>query len=182
MSNTIYHTHHIIPKHIGGTDDQSNLIKLTVEEHAEAHRILYVQHNRWQDNVAWRALSGQISSDEARRIAVSKANTGRKQSIEHVQKRVNARLKTRPHSTLGQKNKPCSEERKRKISEANKGGLGRPQPHSEETKTKLSNAAKKRTLFKCPSCGAEMYKANLARYHGLNGEKCKSPLSASIKP
>ena len=30
---TLYHKHHIIPKHMGGTDDPSN--KLTVEEHAE---------------------------------------------------------------------------------------------------------------------------------------------------
>ena len=30
------HSHHIIPKHIGGTDDPSNIIELTVEEHAAA--------------------------------------------------------------------------------------------------------------------------------------------------
>ena len=38
---TIYHKHHIIPKHIGGSDDPSNLISLTIEEHAESHRILW---------------------------------------------------------------------------------------------------------------------------------------------
>ena len=32
------HKHHIIPRHMGGTDDPSNLIELTIEEHAEAHR------------------------------------------------------------------------------------------------------------------------------------------------
>jgi hypothetical protein len=31
---TIYHKHHIIPKHMGGTDDLSNIAKLTIEEHA----------------------------------------------------------------------------------------------------------------------------------------------------
>ena len=41
---TIYHVHHIIPKHMGGTDDPSNLTQLTIEEHAEAHRILYEEH------------------------------------------------------------------------------------------------------------------------------------------
>jgi predicted molibdopterin-dependent oxidoreductase YjgC len=30
------HKHHIIPKHMGGTDDESNIIELTIEEHAEA--------------------------------------------------------------------------------------------------------------------------------------------------
>ena len=33
----VYHKHHIIPKHIGGTDDPSNLVDLTIEEHAEAN-------------------------------------------------------------------------------------------------------------------------------------------------
>ena len=61
----IYHTHHIVPRHMGGTDDPSNLVKLTVEEHAEAHRKLYEECNRWQDKVAWKALSGQITHAEA---------------------------------------------------------------------------------------------------------------------
>ena len=64
-SNSIYHVHHIVPKHMGGTDDPSNLIKLTIEEHAEAHRVLYEQHGWHQDHVAHRMLLGQISKAEA---------------------------------------------------------------------------------------------------------------------
>ena len=44
----ITHKHHIIPKHIGGTDDPSNLIELIIPEHAEAHRKLYEEYGRWQ--------------------------------------------------------------------------------------------------------------------------------------
>lgn len=62
---TIYHNHHIIPRHMGGTDDPSNLIRLTVEEHALAHKRLYEEHGRWEDRVAWKALSGQMSMSEA---------------------------------------------------------------------------------------------------------------------
>ena len=47
MKNT--HTHHIIPKHMGGTDDPSNLIELTVRQHALAHKKLYEKHGKWQD-------------------------------------------------------------------------------------------------------------------------------------
>ena len=68
-SNTIYHIHHIVPRHMGGTDDPSNLVRLTVEEHAEAHRKLYEQHGKWEDKVAWKALSGQISMSEASKEA-----------------------------------------------------------------------------------------------------------------
>jgi hypothetical protein len=51
------HKHHIIPKHAGGTNESSNLIELTVEEHAEAHRLLYERHGNIQDKVAWLGLA-----------------------------------------------------------------------------------------------------------------------------
>jgi len=72
------HTHHIIPRHIGGTDDPSNLVELTVEEHAEAHRLLFEQYGRWQDEVAWKMLSGQINTYEAAQQARKLANLGNK--------------------------------------------------------------------------------------------------------
>ena len=59
------HWHHIVPRHMGGTDDPSNLIELTVEEHAEAHRKLWEEHGNEFDLVAYRTLSGQISKAEA---------------------------------------------------------------------------------------------------------------------
>ena len=34
---------------MGGTDDPSNLIKLTVEDHAAAHKKLYEEHGKLQD-------------------------------------------------------------------------------------------------------------------------------------
>jgi hypothetical protein len=52
------HIHHIIPKHLGGTDDPSNLIELTIEEHAEAHRRLYEENGLLEDKLAWLGLSG----------------------------------------------------------------------------------------------------------------------------
>ena len=58
------HKHHIIPKHMGGTDDNSNLVELSVEEHAEAHRLLYEQHGRREDYLAWKGLAGLISKEE----------------------------------------------------------------------------------------------------------------------
>lgn len=62
------HKHHIVPKHAGGTDDPSNLIELSVEEHAEAHRLLFEQYGRWQDWCAWKGLLGVVPKVELMKI------------------------------------------------------------------------------------------------------------------
>ncbi len=50
------HKHHIIPNHAGGTDDESNIVELTIEEHARAHELLYEKYGRIQDKVAYMGL------------------------------------------------------------------------------------------------------------------------------
>lgn len=72
------HKHHIIPKHMGGTDNPENLLELTVEQHAEAHRILYEKYGRIQDKLAWQGLSGMISNQE---IIYTLLSEGRKGSL-----------------------------------------------------------------------------------------------------
>jgi hypothetical protein len=54
---------------MGGTDDSSNLIKLTVEEHALAHKKLWEEHGKTEDFIAYKALSGQITISEASKAA-----------------------------------------------------------------------------------------------------------------
>jgi hypothetical protein len=58
------HKHHIIPRHAGGTDDPSNLVELSVDDHAEAHRKLYEEYGRWQDYVAWQGLAKLSPKEE----------------------------------------------------------------------------------------------------------------------
>lgn len=67
------HKHHIIPKYMGGSDDTSNLIELTVEQHAEEHRILFEKYGLWQDEIAWKGLLGLISKEEIVRRVQSEA-------------------------------------------------------------------------------------------------------------
>jgi hypothetical protein len=62
------HKHHIIPKHIGGSDNPDNLIELTIEQHAEEHRLLFEKHGRWQDKLAWLGLAKLITDDEHKRL------------------------------------------------------------------------------------------------------------------
>ena len=66
--SSIYHKHHIVPRHMGGTDDPSNLVELTIEEHAAAHKKLYEQYGKEEDKIAYLALSGQASKPEVMRL------------------------------------------------------------------------------------------------------------------
>ena len=56
---------------MGGTDDPSNIIVLSVEEHAEAHKKLYEEHGRMEDYVAWQGLAKMISREEIIRLKQS---------------------------------------------------------------------------------------------------------------
>jgi hypothetical protein len=67
------HIHHIIPKHMGGSDEPNNLVELSVEEHAEAHRILYEKFGNWQDKIAWQGLLKMIDKEEIIRETQSNA-------------------------------------------------------------------------------------------------------------
>lgn len=73
LKHFMKHKHHIIPKHMGGSNDPSNLIELTREEHAHAHMKLYEQHGKKEDLGAYYLLSGQ--TDEAVKICSSLGGT-----------------------------------------------------------------------------------------------------------
>lgn len=163
----ITHRHHIIPRHAGGGDSDGNYITLTVEEHAEAHRVLYEKHGRWQDKVAWLSLSRQMTQDdaraEARRKAVGDFHRGRKRSDETKKRMSEAAKKRSKEPYIGRK---MTDETKRKMSEA---AMGR------------QNAlGSKREKVKCPKCG-EVGPVNVwARWHGDNCGKVWKPSSETL--
>ena len=86
MSKSIYHNHHIIPKHAGGTDHPDNISRLTTEEHAEAHRKLYEEYGRWQDKLAYEGLTGFKGKEQIISQSISKARTGVKHTPEAKEK------------------------------------------------------------------------------------------------
>jgi hypothetical protein len=112
---TVYHMHHIIPRHAGGSDNKNNLVKLSVEEHAEAHRQLYLEYGRWQDKVAWLSLSGRINSEEIRIMLASEANKGPRSG-----RRLKATLENAKRGNDVWRGQSHSEETKKTISEKNK--------------------------------------------------------------
>ena len=98
--------HHIVPKSLGGTDEKSNLVKLTAREHLIAHMLLprFVENKKpmWQAvwmmmNTQGRKLTGRLYEQariEYRSIKISPetlakrsaAQTGKKLSPEHIAK------------------------------------------------------------------------------------------------
>jgi hypothetical protein len=57
---------------MGGSDEPSNLIELSIEEHAIAHMKLFEKYGKIEDKIAWKALSGNNDEFEfERRIMVS---------------------------------------------------------------------------------------------------------------
>lgn len=58
------HKHHVVPRHMGGSNHPSNIELVTVAEHAERHRVLFEKHGHWQDELAWKGLAGLIDKEE----------------------------------------------------------------------------------------------------------------------
>lgn len=133
---------------MGGPDTPENLVELSVEEHAEAHRKLWEEHGHIQDYCAWKGLSGQIGKEEILKLLMDP--TGRKHT-EETKKKISEAHKGKPKHTEESKEKlrqfrtgmKLSEEHKRKIGEAGKGNkrcLG--YKHTQETKDKVSKSLK----------------------------------------
>lgn len=117
----VKHKHHIIPRHAGGTDDPSNLVELTIEEHAEAHKKLYETYGRKEDYWAWMGLSGQIGKDEILK-QIAMAQKGIKKPDGFGEKISSFRKTFR-----------YSEESKKKMSDAKKGKKLSPE-HIQKTR------------------------------------------------
>jgi hypothetical protein len=144
MSTIIYHNHHIIPKHAGGTDHPDNIARLTTEEHAEAHRLLYEKYGRWQDKKAYEGLAGFKGKEQIIKECYSEGgkmskgkpawnkgvsmNVGKDNPMYGVEPWIKGRV-------MG----PTPPERLKKISDALKGRV-----FSAEHRRKLSEAAKRR--------------------------------------
>lgn len=156
-----YHErHHIIPKCMGGANDEDNLIDLYAREHFIAHKLL-AQENPSNNALvfAWTCMSfpkNELQKDryeltpeeyEEARKAISKAMTGRVVS-EETKRKLSENKKGKPLSDKAIKRSvevhqgvSFTEEHKKKISEALKGRI-----FSDEHKINISNAKKKQPL------------------------------------
>ena len=141
---------------MGGTDTPDNLIRVNIAMHAFLHKFLFEEYGNWQDEFAWKALSGQKPikeiDEELEKIRgqrISSALTGRKKTEEHKKNmskaakiRANtpegkAQLLSIANNGLGRKR---SKETREKIGNRHRGRV-----FSEESRKKMSQAAKQRS-------------------------------------
>lgn len=152
-------SHHIIPRCLGGSDAESNLVRLTAREHYVAHQLLVKMHpdsrglafaaymmskktllgkyaSRQYEWIRKRAIAAQVASQTGRprpQSVIDKcraAHSGRPKSEAH-----------RAKLSAAQKGKKLSEETRRRISAARQG---RATP--EDVKRKISESLKGRKL------------------------------------
>lgn len=157
------HLHHIIPVHAGGTDDESNLVRLTIPAHAEAHRLLFEEHGRLEDKIAWKMLSGrteegevlrkQLAQEKLREVMkdpvrvaewkrkISTTLTGRTQSQETKIKRgLSVKLAYVADPTLRERKSVASKANAALYREAMRNGLSAKMAEGRKTSEKWRNS------------------------------------------
>lgn len=134
-----YEQHHIIPVSIGGTNEESNLIKLTAREHFLAHWLLWrIHRNRQMAYAFWRMCTGN-----------------KQYRYNNISSRMyHEARKSFSGNNCSTKNRVISAETRRKLSvnraNLNKSYIGEGNPmfgktHTEESKEKMRFNARNRT-------------------------------------
>ena len=139
------HKHHIIPRHMGGSDDPSNLVMLTVEEHAMAHKLLWETHGKIQDKIAWMCLSGQIDNSEAIRLAGISANLGKVVS-EETRKKMSISRKGQKRTVETKTNISNALKDKQKTAQHKMNLMGK-RPHVNQSGSNNNNAKSLKTPY-----------------------------------
>lgn len=125
---------------MGGTNEASNMLKVNIAMHAFLHKLLFEEHGRWQDELAWKMLSGQISCQEALKVARVKGNLGNTHRLGKP-KSDEERLKLRM-ANLGKKRSAISIENHRLAL------TGYKQTPEHTAKIAAANRGKKRKPYK----------------------------------
>lgn len=183
LNPTIGETHHIIPKCMNGTNDQSNLVTLTIREHYICHRLLTKMTSGTTRQKLFLALACFTKPIQARSLYINS------RVVEQARVEANLYLSsirkgnaTRPAGTYNH-----SAETKAKQSASALGIVKRPAGYTHDPATieKMRANRKGKNLGAtpwnkgleqiCPHCG-KLVRGTLNRWHG---ERCKLKPDAS---
>jgi len=187
--NDIYvENHHIIPKCMGGSNDDNNIIRLSARQHFLCHLLLIRMVDApYKEKLAYAAWQFTMRKNKIKITARQYEQLKKELSISYIgRKRKPFSEKTRRNmslSKLGIKRKPHTEESKLLISQNRKGKcIGEKNPfygktHSPETieKIKIASSTKQKgrpkPKIKCKYCDKSVAANILSRFHN---ENCKS--------
>lgn len=153
-----FERHHIIPKCMGGTNVDSNLILLTAKEHYICHHLLYLIYRDQKLALAWIRLSRSFGKGKNGSYRIS-ARTY--QELKELHVFFNKREYSAEHRakiSAANRGRKRSDEFKEKVSKANKGKIVSKETrekmrisslgkfHTVETKEKISEAGRNRQM------------------------------------
>lgn len=172
--------HHIVPKSLGGTDDESNLIQVSARQHFLLHWLLIKMHtgdNRKKMVHAFMCMKadrnnrGRVTSRvfEYYRQEYAESLTGRKRAPFSKEWRLKL-SKASAGKNNGMYGKTHSDKTKQLMSK--KAKLRK---HSDKTKQKIAESVrgKKREKKLCVHCNQEVAVNGYARWHGDNCKHAK---------
>jgi len=186
--------HHIIPKCLGGLDDQENIVFLTGKEHLICHLLLTKMHLGKDKNkmvhAAWAMTTLENEYQQRYKINSRIYEIVRKQYADIKSKQLLGKP-GRKHSTetkkkisefrLGKKTRPMSEESKKKLSESLKGkNLGKkrtPEQRQAQSEKQKGRAGTKHTV----ETKQKLKEINLGKKLGPMSEKHKKSISDALK-
>ena len=158
--------HHIIPRSLGGTNDKSNIVRLTAREHFVCHRLLTKmtigEHRKKMIHAVW--MFTRSSSNQSR-IGINS------RTYETIRTEVSVMLSETRKGTFNVGRVASAEENQRK-SISLKG-----KPKSDETKMRMKEAWKLRP----PRSDAHRKALSLAAKGRTLSEETKSKMSKSHK-
>lgn len=148
----IYEKHHIVPKCLGGSNDESNIVILTYREHIIAHMLLAkIYHDNYKIlYAASMMLSVKVTTLDGKRIKIKNFSNSKEAS--ELKKRAG---KLRGNSFITEESKEkwrssmkknlsnlSKEERSKKYGKSGKDNKSYGIPRTEEVKRKISEAQK----------------------------------------
>lgn len=171
--------HHVIPKCMGGSNDASNLVRLTPEEHFLCHQLLVKMHvgsehysklifatkmmtvpsnKNQQRDCSKLKMFGWIRREFAK--AVSETKLGKPG---HMLGKKSPWTSERNRKTKGETRILTDEHRKNLIS-----AISKPRPDAVKLKISTTKTGIKRATKECPHCLNHIADGNFSRWHGIN--------------
>jgi len=182
--NGSIHSHHIVPKYLGGLDNNDNLIMLTVREHRIVHFLLWKINKNIFDLAAYNRLGGSHKLPLEFRNYLSKINKEKWNNYSDIKKNeIINRLK--PFISLPRSDKTKTLISKQKINSAFWSGDKNPFFNSNRTGHKNPMFGKKhnensKSKMRIPHNFSEQGKNSLSNF-AKSRIGAKNPNSKSIK-